>query len=121
MSEEQAVSQLVPRRKRMPTPAERNEWLRRYRESGLSVLQFCDEYKIPPQTLYQWLAKSRLAQSGSVVSVSSQPLAAFTEIKLEAASSASSWVAELQRPGGAILRVAAHVPAALLEQLLGAC
>ncbi len=121
MSEEHAVSEVVAGRKRMPTAAERAEWIKRYRESGLSVLQFCDEHKLAPQTLYQWLAKNRLAQGAAPVAAGSEPLPTFREIKLEAPSSACAWAAELHHPSGLILRVGPNLPAALLEQLLRVC
>lgn len=111
----------LPRYKRLATPQERSEWLRRYQESGLSVRQFCDEHKLVRQTLYNWLAKGRTAQEGSGPSSGCQAAVSFHEIKLEAASVACPWAAELHRPGGAILRVAANAPAALLEQLLRVC
>lgn len=121
MSEVHAVSEVVARRKRMTSAAERSEWVKRYRESGLSVLQFCDEHKLAPQTFYQWLAKNRFAQGAALVSSDSGPLPAFTEIKLEAASVPCAWAAELHRPTGLILRVGANLPVALLEQLLRVC
>jgi transposase-like protein len=121
MNEQPTALEVVPRRKRLPTAAERNEWARRYRESGLSVLQFCDEHKLLPQSLYRWLSKSRSSQGTAVVPASSHPSALFTEIKVERASASSTWAAEVQRPGGAVLRVAANAPAALVEQLLRVC
>src|SRR2546426_6291040 len=121
MNEQNIVSEVPARRKRLPTAKERSEWVRRYQESGLSVLQFCDEHQLVAQTLYHWLAKSRSAQDVSVVPSGCQPLPAFREIRLEAPSVACIWAAELQRPGGAVLRVAANAPAALLEQLLRVC
>jgi len=121
MNEQPAVSEVVPQRKRMSTAAERSEWLRRYRESGLSVLQFCDAHKLAPQTFYQWLAKNRLPQGAAMVSTVSQPLAAFTEIKLEGLHPPCAWAAELQRPSGLILRVGANLSGPLLEQLLRLC
>ena len=121
MNEQSTALEVAPRRKRLLTSAERNEWARRYRESGLSVLQFCDEHKLVAQSLYRWLGKSRSSQGSAVVPANSHPSALFTEIKLERASASSTWAAEVQRPGGAVLRVAAHAPAALVEQLLRIC
>jgi hypothetical protein len=96
------------------------EWVRRYRESGLSVLQFCDEHKLVPQTLYCWLKHQRL--QGTAAATGGSGLAPlFTEIKLENASTSCGWAAELQRPDGVVLRVAANASAALVEQLLRLC
>lgn len=111
----------LPRHKRLATPQERSEWVRRYKESGLSVRQFCDEHKLVRQTLYNWLARSRAGQEVSEMSSGRQALASFHEIKLEGANVPCPWAAELHRPGGAVLRVAADAPAALVEQLLGVC
>ena len=121
MSEEPVARVAVPRRKRMSTAQEREEWVRRYHQSGLSVLQFCDEHKFAPQTFYQWLAKHRLAQEVTVVPAVSEALPKFTEIKLEASKSPCAWAAELCRPSGLVLRVGPNLPAALLEQLLRVC
>ena len=121
MSEEQVAAVAVPRRKRMSTAQQREVWIRRYRESGLSVLQFCDEHKFAPQTFYHWLAKNRLAQEATMVSVASEGSPKFTEIKLEPSNTAGGWAAELCRPSGLILRVGSNLPAVLLEQLLGVC
>src|SRR3974390_1041982 len=121
MSEQQEVLVVVPRRKRMSTATERNEWVRRYRESGLAVLQFCDEHKLAPGTFYQWLAKNGLAQGEAMVPMGSEPLPSFTEIKLQAPGVPGNWAAELQPPSGLVLRVGANLPVALLEQLLRLC
>lgn len=118
MSEADAVAKVRGEPKRMSTLAERNEWLRRYRESGLSIRQFCEEHKLVLNTFYQWRSKSRLAFSALAVAAV-EP--AFTEIKLQGSSVPWVWAAELQRPNGIILRVGTNLPAGLLEQLLRVC
>jgi hypothetical protein len=120
MNDEEVATVTVPMRKRMSTAEERESWIRRYRESGLSVLQFCDEHKLAPQTFYQWLANTRLAPQ-TIVPAASEGLLKFTEIKLEAPNSPCAWAAELCRPNGLVLRVGPNLPAALLEQLLRVC
>src|SRR5436305_2897141 len=121
MTEQLVAGQAIPKRRRMSRATERAEWIQRYRESGWSVLQFCDEHKFAPKTFYRWLAKDRLAQSQAQAPAVSESLPAFTEIKLEASSAPSHWAAELQRPSGVVLRVGPNLPAALLEQLLRVC
>ena len=117
MDEDQAL-EVRRGAKPMSTAAERNEWLRRYRESGLSVRRFCEEHKLVLNTFYQWRSKSRLAP-GALAVAAVEP--AFTEIKLQGSSVPCAWAAELQRPNGVILRVGTNLPAALLEQLLRVC
>jgi hypothetical protein len=119
MSEESAVEQTRRQIKRMSTPGERQEWLRRYGESGLSIREFCEKNKLVLNTFYQWRSKSQLVRASAEVVTNSEP--AFAEIKLEGLNTACNWVAELRRPNGVILRVGANLPGVLLEQLLRIC
>jgi hypothetical protein len=116
MSEEIAGGSTIPKRKRRPnaTPQEKAEWARRFRESGLRQREFCQQHGLGMTTLQRWL----LASGGT--SPSESPLE-FKEVKLTPPLTSVSWVAELCRPNGIILRVGPNLPSALLEQLLRVC
>lgn len=123
MSETSAGSEEVAKSKHFLSPAQRADWVRRFVESGASVPQFCDEHRLVPVTLYRWLARAGHAKVGLVRSAAAEAPLAFTEIKLTAPTpvETSSWAAELCRPNGTILRLGAHAPTGLVEQLLRIC
>jgi transposase-like protein len=103
---------------RRRTSEERQEWLARYRQSGLSQREFCERHPLPLSTLTYWLRRERRQPQESPLEAP-----ALQELSLPAllgASPASAWVAELSVPGGRILRLAAGVPPGLVPQLLSA-
>ena len=96
---------------------EREQWIKRFKESGLSIRKFSATYNIPRMTLWRWV---KSAQSGGV-KVGDLSEVQFTEIQLPAGSGRSDWVAELALADGTVLRLTKEVPAAMLEQLLRVC
>ena len=95
-------------------PVERREWVRKYEASGLTQRAFGLQHGLKLSTLQYWVNRERRPKRQRQAPV-------FAEVKLAAATDATSWAAELVRPGGATLRVARDLSPALLEQLLAAC
>jgi hypothetical protein len=91
------------------------EWVRRFKESGLSLRKFSAQYGLRVSSLCSWTNRER-EESLSC----STP--AFVEVKLPGLGSEQSrWVAELDLGNGRALRISAEVPEAMLDQLLRVC
>ena len=91
------------------------EWVRRFRESGLSLRKFSAQYGLRVSSLCSWSNRER---EGSLA----RATAAFEEVKLPAlASEQPPSVAELDLGNGKGLRISADVPEGMLEQLLRIC
>ena len=119
MSDEIVV---LPIQKRRPRASEQEkaQWAERYYQSGLTQKQFCQEHGIAGSTLQRWVAESQRGSQAAGGPGEAGLAPAFAEVKLDS-SPQPRWAAELCWPSGMSLRVAADLPAGLLEQLLGAC
>lgn len=113
---ESPVSSVSNWRVRRPrsTPVERAQWRERFAQSGVSRREFAAQNDLRLQTLHGWLNE----KAGSAPR---QLKTAFTELQLPRAAAEPRWAAEVVRPDGWILRLAAEVPAVLLQTLLRAC
>jgi transposase-like protein len=95
---------------------ERAEWVRRFKQSGLSLRKFSAEHGLRCMTLCRWVNRQ------STVVLGSGAAPAFIELKLPApVPEGSVWSAELSFADGRILRLQAEVIPAVLEQLLRVC
>jgi len=103
------------------TPAEqREEWARRFSESGLSLRKFSAEHGLHWYSLWRWVDRRRqLPKQGSVAESGPETLE-FAEVKLPVGEEVK-WVAELSLPDGRVIRLSKDVPASMLEQLLRVC
>jgi len=123
MNEEPGISSEAPVwQYRHPTEAERAEWVRRFRESKLSLREFTIQNDVGYShvSMWRWINRDRVKQ----ITIGPQSTPAeigFTEVKLEPPVEQSQWVIELSLPGGKVLRLSKDVPAAMLEQLLRVC
>ncbi len=91
------------------------EWVRRFKQSGLSLRAFSRQHGLRCGSLCSWVNKEHAAKL-----VSTSP--GFLELKLPAMGpERSSWVAELSYGDGKVLRISADISAAVLEQLLRVC
>ena len=103
------------------TPAEqREEWARRFNESGLSLRKFSAKHGLQWYSLWRWVDRRRQFPKQGNVSESKPESIEFTEVKLSACDQ-TQWVAELSLAEGRVLRLSRDVPAAMLEQLLRVC
>src|SRR6267378_6094011 len=94
------------------TPAQKAEWVERFKESGLSLRKFSAQHGLGYMSLWRWVNKSQETAAAN------SELAEFTEIKLPALTKRPNWSAELSFANGNSLRVCGEVPPAVLEQLL---
>mgnify|MGYP001329986659 FL=1 len=97
-------------RRRRSTAAERAQWVRRLNQSGLSARQFAQLHRLKLSTLQRWVREHPAAA----------PAPAFAEVLLPDRAG-GGWAAELLRPDGARLRLAAHAPAPWFDALLRSC
>jgi len=97
-------------RRRRSTAAERAQWVRRLNQSGLSARQFAQQHRLKLSTLQRWVREHPAAA----------PAPAFAEVLLPDRAG-GGWAAELLRPDGARLRLAAHAPAPWFDALLRSC
>jgi len=109
----------APARKlRTYSAAEKAEWVRKYRESGLSQREFSKQAAIEYMSLYRWARKLReSSQPGQKESKSS---VAFAELKLPA-TQPCDWAVELALANGTVLRLSKDTPSTLVDQLLRIC
>jgi len=120
-SEAPAIEQSTPEQKQRPvltpTPEEREQWVKRYRESGLSLRAFSKQQDIPPMSLWRWAraASEQNAPTGQ------PPATGFAELKLPVGFTNAAWAVELSLPNGTVLRMSKDTPPALVEQLLRVC
>lgn len=73
------------------TPAQRDDLLRKFHESGLTQAEFCRRHRLHPATLSAWLRREPLAESAP----------AFQEFHITRPCAPL----EVQLPGGTVLRV----------------
>jgi hypothetical protein len=118
---DEIVSTPIKKRRPRASQQEKAEWAERYYQSGLTQKQFAQQQGIADSTLQRWVAENPLPGQAVASQREVGLLPAFAELKLAVSPIPSDWAAELCRPSGVILRVAADLPAALLEQLLAVC
>lgn len=99
-------------------PETREQWVKRFLESGLSVRKFSATHDIPRMTLWRWV---RSAEAARVEVGQLSTNVQFTEVELPMSPGRSDWAAELSLPDGTVLRLSREVPAAMLQQLLRLC
>jgi hypothetical protein len=98
------------------TPAEKAEWVRRFKESGLSLRKFSEQYGLRWVSLWQWTSKYLSAE----VTPSNTP--GFVEVQLRPSLVPEpAWSVELTFANGNILRMCGQVPAGTLQQVLSVC
>ena len=98
------------------TPAEKAEWVRRFKDSGFSLRKFSEQYGLRLSSLWQWSSKYSSAE------VKSANTPGFVEVQLRPAlASAPAWSVELTFSNGNILRMCGEVPAGMLQQVLSVC
>src|SRR6266436_7985061 len=89
-SEPMAFSPGAPAKKSFSaTEEEKAEWVRRFRESGLSLRKFSVRHAVPLMSLWRWVNQPKGFQA--IAAGSAQP--EFTEIKLPASLVRSDWAA----------------------------
>ncbi len=98
---------------------ERREWVRRQRESEVSVARFCRDNGLHEGNFYSWRRRFAMADSGSVIAGNlpsgRRALQAFVQLPLPTvavASSGPSWI-EVSLADGMVVRVPASNLAAL--------
>lgn len=96
------------------TPGERAQWRERFAQAGLSRREFAAQNNLRLQTLHGWLSEKTGAAPR-------RRKTSFTELQLPAVAAMPRWAAEVVRPDGWTLRLAAEVPPTLLQTLLRAC
>ena len=98
------------------TPAEKAEWVKRFKESRLSLRKFSEQYGLRLSSLWQWSSK----YSSADVKPPNTP--AFVEVQLRPAlASEPAWSVELSFANDNILRIFGEVPAGILHQVLSVC
>jgi transposase len=104
----------APQPGRRPDPATRQRWqqrLQRFRQSGLSVADFCAQEHVSPASFYAW---RRRLQHGPAPTHTDAPR--FVPVRLVATPTGAPL--ELVLPSGCILRLAPDCDLAWLRQLL---
>ena len=99
------------RQRRRYTREEQQEWVRRWRQSGVSAVEFAAEHALSKATLYGWAQR----YSGSPESG-----AAFTEVRLRHPRSSEAGTMEIVLGGGRVVRVRGAVESRHLRQVLEA-
>jgi transposase-like protein len=119
-SSEAAQNPEAPARKcRTYSAAEKAEWVKQYRQSGLSQREFSKRAGIEYMSLYRWARKQRESSSPAQQPVRSA--LAFAEIKLPPSPQRSDWAVELALANGTVLRLTKDTPSTLVDQLLRIC
>ena len=90
------------------------EWVKRYRQSGLSLRAFAREHELKPAQLHYWTDGGRRA---TVRKSTSPPL--FQEIALPVSSLGKDpWAAEIQLPNGTVARLSRAADRTWMQALL---
>ena len=107
------------------TPAEKTEWTRRFKQSGLSLREFSTAHGLRLASLRDWSFKfppARARRGGAPPqSNCAQPKADFMEVRVPVGLRAPGWSVELALGNGKVLRLNGEVPERLVEQLLRLC
>src|SRR5437899_1554385 len=104
----------APSRRAAATEQEKAVWVRRFRESGLSLRKFSAQHPVSLMSLCRWVKRAK----GPEGAVASSGTPEFEEIKLTSSVVRSDWAAELSLPNGTVLRLSKEVPAEMIDQLL---
>ena len=109
----EVVSEPLPAKGIHIKPEHKAEWVRRFKQSGLSLRKFSTQHGLRCSSLCGWLNQEPEANLAWI---------SFREVKLPVATvERPSWSAELSLANGNVLRIWGEVPAAVLEKLLGLC
>jgi transposase-like protein len=105
--------------------ADREQWVRRYREGDLGLKHFAERHGLRPAQLHYWIYGARRPAAPERTPTSAAvPTAVFREVLLPRLSSAE-WVAQITWPDGLSLRIAREADPArigtLIEHLRRAC
>jgi len=112
------VASKPPDQQSLPiAPEARDQWVKRFLESGLSIRKFSAAHNIPRMTLWRWVKSVQTVR----VEAGQWSSFEFAEVQLPVGPGRSDWVAELSLPNGAVLRLSREVPAAMLQELLRLC
>ena len=108
------AASVIPTKGLQVKPEHKAEWVRRFRESGMSYTQFSRQHGIRRASLCNWVNRqSPPAAEGCV---------RFTELKVPSPLlECASWSAELTLANGNVLRLCGSVPPEILERLLRVC
>jgi transposase-like protein len=93
------------------TRAQRANWVRRLRQSGLSQQAFARKHGLSASSLYAWIK-----QSAGTLPVKSPPAVSLREVSLPGLL--SPWAAEVERPDGVTVRMSAPLARELLAGFL---
>jgi hypothetical protein len=94
------------------TPAERDQWLERFRRSNLSQAAFAQTHGLPLSTLRYWLYHRRRSPQRPT------PAPRWQEIRLPGWSTAAGWGAEIGLPDGRTVRLTSDLARELVAPLL---
>ena len=98
------------------TRAERLDWIRRYRASGLALGDFAEQQGLARNRLHYWVYDRRFSQPRPSATVA--PI--FQELKLPAGLPTQPWAAEISLPTGAVARFRAATPPTWIHSILEA-
>ena len=91
------------------------EWVKRYRQSGLSLRAFAREHQLKPAQLHYWTYGGRRATA--IGKSTFPPL--FQEIALPVSSLGKDpWAAEIQLPNGTVARLSRAADGKWMQTLL---
>lgn len=99
---------------RSDSVAERNEWVARYRASGLGLKRFAAEHGLRPGQLHYWVYQRRATRPpiGPAAPV-------FQELSVPSVAAARSpWRAEIGLPDGTTVRLDGHADVSWVSALL---
>ncbi len=105
--------------------ADREQWVRRYREGDLGLKRFAERHGLRPAQLHYWIYGARRPAAPERTPTSAAvPTPVFREVLLPRQQSAE-WAAQITWPDGLSLRVAHEADpariAALIEHLRRSC
>jgi len=118
-SEVMRSTEAPARKSRTYSAAEKAEWVKKYRQSGLSQREFSKQAGIEYMSLYRWARKERERSKPAQQSV--QSTVGFAELQLPASTQRSDWAVELALTNGTVLRLTKDTPPTLVDQLLRIC
>ncbi|MGV1006658.1 MAG: IS66 family insertion sequence element accessory protein TnpA [Candidatus Nanopelagicales bacterium] len=82
------------------SPAEIQEWIRRYRASGQGLRRFAEQHGISPSRMHYWVYHSRVARANQ----SKPALAGFRELRFSTPPHLCPWALEIGLPQGLVVR-----------------
>ena len=102
------------KRRKNHLPAVKAQYVNQYKESGLSVRQYCQEHDLVRQTFYSWLKLGKQKLNGP----SMQPAKNFLRMKITDNADVRDIYAEVSYPDGKVVRFFQEVDAAQISLLL---